>query len=254
LILMLVLTQAGIGGFVAATLNPGSRGWMGMVALVWFLAGLAASVFHLGRPAKAWRIWLGWRTSWLSREAIALNLCLGLSAFAIVVPISGVAPAWRWVAVASGVLALMTQAMVYADTHRMFWKFTRTVTKFFGTSIVLGLAFALLGNPVASLAAVLLAATCVKLGFELSVLKHADADDGAWTELRRTAVLQRGLMRPVLGLRLCFGIGGGILLPFLVMAGIAPRACADMAFVLCVLGEFAERYLFFTTVAPDRMP
>src|SRR6185436_3131382 len=74
LILMLVLTQAGIGGSVAATMNPGKAGAMSLVALVWFFAGLAASVFHLGRPAKAWRIWLGWRTSWLSREAIALNL------------------------------------------------------------------------------------------------------------------------------------------------------------------------------------
>jgi len=35
-------------------------------------AGLISSVFHLGRPERAWRSAAMWRTSWLSREVIAL--------------------------------------------------------------------------------------------------------------------------------------------------------------------------------------
>jgi DMSO reductase anchor subunit len=35
-------------------------------------AGLVASFFHLGRPERAWRTASMWRTSWLSREVIAL--------------------------------------------------------------------------------------------------------------------------------------------------------------------------------------
>jgi DMSO reductase anchor subunit len=35
-------------------------------------AGLLASFFHLGRPERAWRSAAMWRTSWLSREVIAL--------------------------------------------------------------------------------------------------------------------------------------------------------------------------------------
>ena len=35
-------------------------------------AGLVASFFHLGRPARAWRSAAQWRTSWLSREVIVL--------------------------------------------------------------------------------------------------------------------------------------------------------------------------------------
>jgi DMSO reductase anchor subunit len=35
-------------------------------------AGLVASFFHLGRPARAWRSAAKWRTSWLSREVIVL--------------------------------------------------------------------------------------------------------------------------------------------------------------------------------------
>ena len=42
------------------------------LALGLLAAGLVASFFHLGRPARAWRAVLMWRTSWLSREVIVL--------------------------------------------------------------------------------------------------------------------------------------------------------------------------------------
>ena len=43
-------------------------------------AGLLASFFHLGRPERAWRSAAMWRTSWLSREVIALPLFMALVA------------------------------------------------------------------------------------------------------------------------------------------------------------------------------
>ena len=49
-----------------------------MIALVFLAAGLIASVFHLGRPERAWRAASQWRTSWLSREVIALPAVMGL--------------------------------------------------------------------------------------------------------------------------------------------------------------------------------
>lgn len=42
------------------------------LALALLGAGLAASFFHLGRPVRAWRAAARWRTSWLSREVLAL--------------------------------------------------------------------------------------------------------------------------------------------------------------------------------------
>ena len=45
-----------------------------LVALVLCALGLVASFFHLGRPERAWRSATMWRTSWLSREVIALPL------------------------------------------------------------------------------------------------------------------------------------------------------------------------------------
>ncbi len=44
------------------------------VALGFLAAGLIASIFHLGRPGRAWRAVSQWRTSWLSREVIVLPL------------------------------------------------------------------------------------------------------------------------------------------------------------------------------------
>ena len=44
------------------------------VSLLLLASGLAASFFHLGHPERAWRSAAMWRTSWLSREVIALPL------------------------------------------------------------------------------------------------------------------------------------------------------------------------------------
>ncbi|HEV7578023.1 MAG TPA: DmsC/YnfH family molybdoenzyme membrane anchor subunit [Caldimonas sp.] len=55
-----------------------SRGLL--VAVVLLVLGLGASFLHLGRPERAWRSAMMWRTSWLSREVIALPAFIGLVA------------------------------------------------------------------------------------------------------------------------------------------------------------------------------
>jgi sulfite dehydrogenase (quinone) subunit SoeC len=47
------------------------------ISLVLMAGGLGASFFHLGRPERAWRAATQWRTSWLSREVIALPAFMG---------------------------------------------------------------------------------------------------------------------------------------------------------------------------------
>ncbi len=46
------------------------------LALLFLVGGLAASFFHLGRPERAWRAAMQWRTSWLSREVVVLPVTL----------------------------------------------------------------------------------------------------------------------------------------------------------------------------------
>ena len=48
------------------------------VSLLLLVLGLVASIFHLGRPERAWRAASQWRTSWLSREVIILPIVMGL--------------------------------------------------------------------------------------------------------------------------------------------------------------------------------
>ncbi len=53
------------------------------IALLFLLGGLFAAVFHLGKPSymftRAWRGMTQWRTSWLSRELIAMPAMMGLT-------------------------------------------------------------------------------------------------------------------------------------------------------------------------------
>ncbi len=57
-----------------AAAHPGSGFfvWGSALALVFTGLGAVASLFHLGHPERAWRALAMWRTSWLSREGIAL--------------------------------------------------------------------------------------------------------------------------------------------------------------------------------------
>lgn len=50
-----------------------------VIVVVLLVGGLIASFFHLGHPERAWRAASMWRTSWLSREVIALPLMMGVA-------------------------------------------------------------------------------------------------------------------------------------------------------------------------------
>jgi DMSO reductase anchor subunit len=78
-VFLTTLTGAGQGLFLAlfaADLGaPLPRGFLvagTLAAALLAVLGLFASFFHLGRPLRAWRSASQWRTSWLSREVIAL--------------------------------------------------------------------------------------------------------------------------------------------------------------------------------------
>ncbi len=71
---------------------PMSTGFLSgalVLAVALLLVALAASTFHLGRPARAWRAVAMWRSSWLSREVIVLPAFIGVCA-------------WWWLALRQG--------------------------------------------------------------------------------------------------------------------------------------------------------
>ncbi len=93
--------------------------WAGSaLALALLGAGLAASFFHLGHPERAWRSAAMWRTSWLSREVIALPLAMALVAAYGYLHHAGAAfAATLWtgaLGVAACVALFVCTAMIYA--------------------------------------------------------------------------------------------------------------------------------------------
>src|SRR6478672_396488 len=58
------------------------------LALVLSTLGLLSSLLHLGKPARAWRAFSQWRTSWLSREGVAsiATAAVAVALFAALLP------------------------------------------------------------------------------------------------------------------------------------------------------------------------
>jgi DMSO reductase anchor subunit len=86
-----------------------------IVAEALLAVALAASFAHLGRPERAWRAVLMWRTSWLSRECIAFPAFMAVVAgWALAARSGSDRMWWAWVAIAMAVVLWCCTAMIYA--------------------------------------------------------------------------------------------------------------------------------------------
>jgi Fe-S-cluster-containing dehydrogenase component/DMSO reductase anchor subunit len=128
LVWMLIFTQVATGLLVASTaVGSDKLTWIGSGVL---MLGMMAAGTHLGQPLKAWRAWMGWRKSWLSREIIAFSLLMGAAAGACLNVLPPV------VAAVLGLLSAFTSVMVYVDTKRPAWSMLETIPRFFGTVVI----------------------------------------------------------------------------------------------------------------------
>jgi Fe-S-cluster-containing dehydrogenase component/DMSO reductase anchor subunit len=296
LVVMLTLTQLAVGAFIVdlvlgrvlGTLAGRGLGFTNaLFALALALAAMGASSLHLGRPQYAFRAVLGLRTSWMSREIVTLGLFAfaGL-AYAGCLALGRVEWAARLAAVAAGagVAGVVCSVMVYAATRRDHWRGSLTGLKFGMTTLLLGLATVMMVSTVSTVVAglahpdgalpfwttpafrelglALALASAIKLGFELSILRHIH--DRHHSVLKRSALLMvRDLRRVTLARFIC-GALGGVLLPVLAVLLIAPRVTAATApvlgaltiviFLLSLAGELSERYLFFSAAPSSKMP
>lgn len=214
--------------------------------------GLAAATFHLGRPLRAWRVFLGLRTSWFSREAVLFGAWIGLSALAACFPrVFAVAA----LAAATGLAALACSVMIYVDTRRNFWRVASTAPRFLvGGALLAGATVVVVGGAnvpgnvtyyVTSAVALLLGG---KLAVELASLRGQSA----------SARLQRGPLLGVVCVRLGLASGALTTLAFVASPAAEPDLayCARVAapLVLLLASEIAERYLFFRAVDAPKMP
>jgi formate dehydrogenase iron-sulfur subunit len=269
LVVMLTLVQLAVGGLAVAALSgraggPALPGLLaahgrltalppagGLVILAWLAGavGLAASFLHLGQPLRAWRVFLGLRRSWMSREIIVLSGWFLLATAALFLP--ALAPAGAL----AGLAGLTCSVMVYVATGRDSWRLTRTLPLFFGGALVLGLAarYALVAGAL-SAAGPLALAVLAKVGLELRAFRPLDEEDEAPTPARRAARLLAGPLSLIQSARIATALAGGLALPFFIAIGAAPAGAAWVAAGLVLTGEVLERLLFFRAVAAPKMP
>jgi Fe-S-cluster-containing dehydrogenase component/DMSO reductase anchor subunit len=250
LVLMTTLAGLGTASTALATVETGElshRLWIeGAIAGV---LGLAASVGHLGQPLRAWRIFLGLRRSWMSREAMLIGLwALGAGGIAIASGPGDVPRGWQLLVSAIGAAGLFCSAMIYATTPRPFWHFRYSGPRFLGGAVILavGAALAAANTSHWTLYGLMIALLAGKSAVELWPLRAGDGEE--ILPLKDSARLLAGPLKATLIVRLAFAAAGAVLL-----AGVAPPLRAA-GFGLLLVGEIAERLLFFRAVTAPRMP
>lgn len=252
LVIMLVLTQLSVGGFLlglildailpaeqAAVLRPLNAA----NALAFGLLALAASTLHLGRPLYAFRAVLGLRHSWLSREIVAFGLFAKLACLYFIAlwwfPAGGLTRDWVWLGYGvglSGIVGLFCSAMIYVYTGRECWNFVRVTIRFSLTASLMGIAvvwlsmlMSVLFAPTAemrqliqdhgpSLCLGVIVASGAKLLWDAAIFRHLLSRK--MTALKRSAMLMRGELFSITLARYCLGLLGGVLLPLLLLQNL----------------------------------
>ncbi|MEO1526473.1 MAG: DmsC/YnfH family molybdoenzyme membrane anchor subunit, partial [Planctomycetota bacterium] len=291
---MLVATQISVGMLVAEALVAAVMSLLGsslpptttlLTALVAFVignAGLGIAPLHLGQPLRMWRVFLGLKTSWLSREAVvlgkymgALSLAIGLYAMPVLREAGWLPgfldfeiPAWaaRVLLITSlplGIAGLYSSAMIYIATQRQLWRSGRTLPRFFGTAafggaLATAVALACVG---ATVPAAILSLVAAGIGFwkmrhERGVYGTNPFQGDVYDE--RSRKLIDGRLKTSRLARFRLGDAATILAAVAgVLGSFSPSillVASSLACVLLLAGEALERLLYFQSVVYDRMP
>lgn len=122
LVLFTVLSQLSVGmvGISAVRLFAGPESPQGNIRSEWavaggaLLAGMIASVFHLGHPAGMVRALAHLESAWLSREALSVGVFLGLVVVGIVLMRQKTSRGLVALTALAGLLALFSMGMTYS--------------------------------------------------------------------------------------------------------------------------------------------
>lgn len=246
LVFMLTFTQAGIGlGFTSVKASPA----LILTGAIIFYLGMAASVLHLGQPLKAWRFFIGLKTSWLSREILAFSLFAPIPFVLVALPFTPDFPFKEYFSLLAsysalpiGLLAVFTSVMIYHDTHRALWHIRRSSIRFFGTVASFAALGFLIANPTAIAQIIFAAVVILKLLPEILFLRQSRAAE--WSPDQHSARLQLGPLRGILISRIALSLLA------ILAAIIQPWA----ALPILLIAEVMERQLFFQSVQAPKMP
>lgn len=247
LVAMLTLTQAAVGIFLGAGGLTTPLASLAVLSLAFFIVGLTAATLHLGQPLKAWRFFLGLRTSWLSRELLAFTILGGfltlplinhlpfeLPAFLAFLPPLFNHPAVFALSAATALGAIFTSAKIYQSTPRVLWRSGITFPRFFGTVALFTLLVLALEFPTA--------AAFFSLGMVATLL--LDYWQLRDPSLRRERIIIATSLASLTQVRLVMGAAAAVAI-FVSPWGALP---------LLLLSVLAERTLYFKAVRPLKMP
>ncbi|WP_457745884.1 DmsC/YnfH family molybdoenzyme membrane anchor subunit [Sulfurimonas sp.] len=273
LVFMTVLTQISLGAFLALFLGDfmslfgfESTNWiMALLVMLPAAIGLPLSALHLGRPFLALTAMKNIKTSWLSREALALGIFTGLMSIVVALYFFNVSQAVRLIIEALtlivGVYGIYAQSMIYRIKARPSWDRITTNYKFFGVGYVGVYLLAFISSLTTVHEAIIPLTTVGMLGalaqlfFSYEDIRTLDAQENEY-QLQRTKRLLNENFSTIKKVRFITLLVGGVLLPLLALvfvSGSSPiMASIILAFGLIVsfLSEIGDRFLFYTTVVP----
>lgn len=291
LVLMTVLTQLSVGGFLALFLSEFLAHRMnltnvlqnflkaGPIAML-IAAGLAltTSVFHLGRPLFAFRALKMWKRSWISREVLFFTLFAALAGVYsflrwknLILP-QGLMETLGGCVAFFGIAGIYSSARIYMVPARPSWNNARTPIAFFSTAFLLGPLATLFiffwqlktvsfgkGQAIStSLVSLLLMAGLFQLGSILVKLFYLLSRDDH--ELRGSAKLLTQRFRIPFLSRM-----GSLMITLvgipLALLGFQSQGSREWIsfwlggfLILSLASELVGRYLFFVTVVPKNRP
>jgi Fe-S-cluster-containing dehydrogenase component/DMSO reductase anchor subunit len=279
LVFMTVFTQVSLGAFLALFLGqllfslgfnlPEPTLGMAIMAVLPSAIGLPLSALHLGRPIMAMTAMKNWRTSWLSREAIALGAFTGLASLVALMyflNIKGFALLFvEAITLGLGIFGIYAQSMIYRVRARPAWNRKSTTKRFFGSSyigfILISLLLLLNGgtNGVMVLLSVSLLAGMLQVLVvyeEVLFYRHLDKESDLYYQLNRTRILLIEHFGKVKKVRLysllTFALGFPLLAILFTASGLTTLAIVTLviASLGALVSELSGRYLFYRTVVP----
>ncbi len=274
LVFMTVLTQISLGAFFALMMGNffslfglSSPNWiMATVAMLLAAFGLLLSALHLGQPLLAMTAMKNIKTSWLSREALALGVFTALMSVDIGLYYLEIPKllhvSFEIVTFIVGVYGIFAQSMIYRIKARPSWDRITTNLKFFGVSYTGLLLIALVAlsqdmnavvTPLIATALALAAAQAFFTYEDRRTLKNADKNS---YQLERSERIHKEYFSLHVKARIATFILGSLLLPLLVLVlvGAGANATASAFLIVSIFlsmsSEFVDRFLFYATVVP----
>ena len=243
------------------------------------IAGLISSTFHLGHPERAWRAFSQWRSSWLSREGVlSVVTLLVFALYSVNWVFNGERHLLLGLVLAAlAVFTIFATAMIYAQLKTVpSWNTWLTPACYVAFGLASGLLLATAfttGNKEAFMkvtSGLVIIAWCVKFMWwkraDTIGFSETGSDAGTATGLGDIGTVKL-LERPHTGenyltkemvhqigrkhaqkLRMISKVLGG-LVPAIIAALVwitgAPSILLVFAFLIMIIGLFAERWLFF---------